>query len=682
MGYSSGSGNTDVKFAHVALNIPTDKTFVYIVPPYLKEKIKVGSKVLVPFGPRQLQGYVVSIDDVCEFPAPREILTVIGDETWFDEEELSFYSWIADYYLYPLGKVFAEIIPSNRRVRGAPTGTSCSNTTKIEAFTYADVKLNDHQQRAFKEICEGICSRKFCSFLLHGSIGSGKTELHIQLVREVLKNGGGIIYLVPEIGFTPYLLKRIKGCFPDEPIALFHSGVSRGKRASMWSLLRNGEVRFVLGTRSALFAPVRGLRLLIVEEEHDESYKQDAKLCYNARDLAIQRARLANAVVVLSSATPSVESYFQMIKGEHGYFFLPPREDNHPLPEITIVDMRRERKKMKEEEPLIISNFLFQAIRDVLNRGKQVLLLLNRRGFHTVKICRMCNEALRCNSCSSTLTFHADNDALKCHYCSFSMKDTLRCPYCSGGPVVSYGYGTELLEAIMRRHFPHSRIVRMDRDTVTRRAVYDKILLSLERGEIDILIGTQMVVKEHDFSGVVLVGVVSADTALNLPDFRASERTFQLLGQVVGMVGREAEPARVVIQTFNPEHYTVKWIKHRDFSRFFEDEIAIRESLNFPPFSRLIQIWITCPHVEKGAVEAKRIGEEARKLADTCNFNQTLEIIGPAEAPIFKLRGRYRWHMLLKGNSEDLHLLAKNLLAIKVRSGVSVKADVDPISFL
>lgn len=682
MGSSSYSGKTDVKYAQVALNIPAGKTFVYIIPPHLQAEVKLGSKVLVPFSSRQLQGYVVSIDDTCEFSAPKEILAVIGDDIWFDEEELSFYNWTADYYLYPLGKALAEIIPGSRGIKKTPSRETHATPPKTQTSVAAVMELNKHQKKAVREIFESVDSGRFCSFLLHGATGSGKTEVYLQLAQEALKKGGGVMYLVPEIGLTPQLLNLIRGFFPNGPVAVLHSRVTRNQRAKMWNLLRRGEVRFVLGARSALFAPVKDLRLVIVDEEHDESYKQDEKLCYHARDLALRRAQLANAVVVLGSATPSVESLYLARTGVHRYIFLPHREENLPLSRVELVDMRRERKG-RGEEPLVISGYLLEAIRDVLGKGKQVLLLLNRRGFHTVKICRSCGEALRCSNCSLTLTFHAADGILKCHYCSFSMKDTLVCPYCNGGPVVSYGYGTEFVESIMHKQFPNSRVARMDRDTVTRRDICEKIVSSVAGGEIDIIIGTQMVAKGHEYPGIALVGVVSADTALNLPDFRASERTVQLLGQVIERVGRGKEPPRVIVQTFNPEHYTVKWLKYGDFSTFFEEEIVIRESLNFPPFSRLIQIWINCTKAEKGATEARRIGEEARRLSDFYGISQTVQIIGPTEAPIFKLRGRYRWHMLLKGrNFEDLHHLAKGLLAIKVRSDVRIKADVDPVNFL
>ncbi|HRR42197.1 MAG TPA: primosomal protein N', partial [Syntrophales bacterium] len=437
----------------------------------------------------------------------------------------------------------------------------------------------------------------------------------------------------------------------------------------------------VVGARSALFAPVRDLRLIIVDEEHDNSYKQDERMPYNARDLAVVRARQRGATVILGSATPSIQSYSNALRGKYRHLVLTDRPKGLGLPEVEVLDLRREREE-KGKTPLL-SRPLVEAIGETLETGKQTLLFLNRRGFHTFLFCADCGYVLKCLNCSVSLTFHAASGILKCHHCDFSVKAPPLCPACKGNRVRSYGAGTERLEAEVAKIFPGARVGRMDSDMAGGRAQQEKTLLALDRGEIDILIGTQMVAKGHDYPNVVLVGVIMADASLNLPDFRAAEYTFQLLTQVSGRGGRGDETGRVIIQTFNPEHYAVRFACGHDYRGFYEEEIVLRKALGYPPFLRLVNVRISGLKKENVEECAREVAEMTRALAKSLAPGESVDIIGPAEAPIPKLKGRYRWQLILKGKSvQSLHGVAQNILSQRRRRGVDVRVDVDPLNFM
>lgn len=671
-------------YVKVALNVPTRETFIYAVPPELVDRAVIGCRVSVPFGKRTVEGFIVDHEVSCTVPTVREILAVGEEDPFFRAGELAFYRWLADYYLYPMGKLLAEVIPvtgrAGKKARG-PRPVSRETPGAVDGGSVR-VRLNDDQRAALGLVLQGLRTGRFCSFLLHGVTGSGKTEVYLRAVDEVIKNGGGVIFLVPEIGLTPQLIQRLCGRFPKEPLAVLHSGESLARRREAWRLLKEGKVRLAVGARSALFAPVADLRLIIVDEEHDDSYKQDERLRYNARDMALVRGRMAEAVVLLGSATPSVQTFYHALAGKHRLVSLPKRVEERSLPKVDIVDLRLERRE-KDEDSLILSRYLRSAMREALDRKKQVLLLLNRRGFHTVRVCHQCGEVLRCRNCSMGLVYHASAAVLVCHYCDFRTSARAVCPQCGGGPVLSYGFGTERLTEVVRRYFPLSRVGRMDRDTTARRGAHERILSDLAAGWIDILVGTQMVAKGHDYPGVVLVGIVSADTALHLPDFRAAERTFQLLTQSSGRGGRGEDPGRVVIQTFNPGHYALKWARNHDYEGFFREEIAQRQALGYPPFSRLANILVSSRQEERAVRGAADITARLRALRDSDDGMAGVEIIGPAESPIAKLRGRYRRQILLKGRDcRILHVLLDEVVRMKTPAGVDVKVDVDPVNFM
>ena len=539
---------------------------------------------------------------------------------------------------------------------------------------------NEAQEKALHEIRTCLAAGRFSPILLHGVTGSGKTEVYLRAVDEVLRNGGGAIYLVPEIALTTQLLSRIRERFPEKEIAVLHSGISRSARYDQWKRLRRGDIRLVVGARSALFAPVRDLRLIIVDEEHDPSYKQDDRLRYNARDLALVSGKFAGATVILGSATPGIQTFFQATGGRYRHLTLPSRVDNRPLPHVEVVDMRTERDE-QGRTPLL-SHALIEALRETLAQRKQTLLFLNRRGFHTFLFCPDCGHVFTCPSCDLALTHHAALGVLKCHHCDYTAKPPGICPACRGNHVRSQGAGTERVEEEAGKLFPDARIARMDSDTTSRKGDAARILRRLDRGEIDILVGTQMITKGHDFPEITLVGVLVADASLNIPDFRAAERTFQILTQVSGRGGRGDQPGRVVVQTFNPGHYAIRRAQQHDYAGFYADEIPLRRELGYPPFSRLIGLRFSSAKQLEGKKAVAEIGKRARELAATVAGGK-VSVIGPAESPLVRLRGRYRWQMLLRGTeSGPLHLLTEMLLENRGRDGVEIQADVDPIHFM
>lgn len=539
------------------------------------------------------------------------------------------------------------------------------------------VTLTAEQEVALGKIVEGISSRTYSPYLLHGITGSGKTEIYLRAIKEVLRVDGSVLFLVPEISLTPQLVSRITERFDENIIAILHSGISRGVRYDEWRRIERGDARIIAGARSAVFAPVRNLRLIIVDEEHDDSYKQDDHLMYNARDIAVVRAKMSSSSVLLGSATPGVRTYFNTRGKGFTCLTLTKRVENRSLPVIDIVDMKNEREDKGNVS--ILSKLLKDAIGNTLADGKQTLLFLNRRGFNTFFYCLDCGHVFKCRNCSISMTYHAGEGALRCHYCGYSIKAPPICSGCGGGKVKSYGVGTERLEDEIRMLYPKARVARMDSDSTAKQGSHGRILKAFDRGETDILIGTQMITKGHDYPNVTLVGVVSADSSLNIPDFRASERTFQIITQVSGRGGRGDSPGRVVVQTFNPEQYAIKLARNYDYSGFYSEEMANRKELGYPPYSRMINFRMSHSQEDRLRNAAAKLGEIARNECEKYG----VQVIGPAEAPIARIMGRHRWQMLLKGtNSSMLHACARDLLAKTKKSTSDIRLDVDPISFM
>ena len=534
--------------------------------------------------------------------------------------------------------------------------------------------LASSQASALQLIRQVVAERRFLPILLHGVTGSGKTEVYLQAIETVLAQGRQALVLVPEISLTPLAVQRFLARFGGR-VAVLHSGLRGGERFDAWRRIKSGQADIVVGARSAVFAPLPRLGILVVDEEHDPSYKQEETPRYHGRDVAIMRAKLLSAPVILGSATPSLESFERAQAGRYALARLPERIEARPLPRVEIVDLRR-----VDGGERLLSPPLCEAIAERLARGEQSLLFLNRRGFSTLLLCEECGATLECPRCSMSLTFHAARARLRCHTCDFERRAPTQCPACQGTRLRYLGFGTQQLEAAVRERFPRARVDRMDRDTTGNWRAAERILRRLTEGAIDILVGTQMIGKGHDVPNVTLVGVVSADMALSLPDFRAGERAFALFTQVVGRAGRGDRPGLALIQTFNPDHYILRAVQGQDYATLWDAESPLRKDQSLPPYSRAVLAVLSSPQekaAEAAAAELARLMREVGMRADA--------VSGPAPAPLYRVRSRYRWHLFMRGpDVRKLHArvqeAARRLRASAAARGVRLDLDVDPVS--
>jgi primosomal protein N' (replication factor Y) len=534
-----------------------------------------------------------------------------------------------------------------------------------EAFTTSKLKprqspfefeFSAAQKAALTKIGEAVAARKFGGLLLHGITGSGKTAVYLACMRQVLDAGRSSILLVPEIGLTPAVAADLHQVFGDE-VAILHSGLSDAERAEQWHRIRRGEARVVAGTRSAVFAPVSDLALIIVDEEQDSSYKQEDTPRYHARDVAVMRAKMAGAAVVLGSATPSLESYYNAKKNKYALVELPDRVEMRPLPEVEIIDMRQEFQETGQEQ--VISRKLAEEIRERLEKKEQVMVLLNRRGYSPVVLCRACGKTLQCENCAVSMTHHKREHKMECHYCGHVSKIPDKCALCGSEYVYFVGTGSERLEELLHGMFPQARIGRLDRDTVRGREDFEHALNALNEGALDMLVGTQMIAKGHDIHGVTLVGVVGADMALGLPDFRAAERTFQLLTQVAGRAGRGNMPGKVVLQTYFQDHYAVQFAARHDFAGFYDKELQFRAWMHYPPYSAIANVLIRSEKLDEALTWSGELGRWFEKTR-----HEGVRVLGPAAAPITRLNRDYRYHFILKSPSrEKMNALLRAMLA-------------------
>ncbi|MTI61027.1 MAG: primosomal protein N' [Firmicutes bacterium] len=537
--------------------------------------------------------------------------------------------------------------------------------------------LTKEQQEVIDEILVNIKGNKTDSYLLHGVTGSGKTEVYLRIIEEGLSRGKGAIVLVPEISLTPMMVRRFYQRF-DDKIAVLHSNLSLGERYDEWRRLYYGEALIAIGARSAVFAPVKNCGLIIIDEEHETSYKQGENPYYHAREVALKRVKLSGGAVILGSATPSLESYYYAQEGKFKYLALTERINTEEMPPVSIIDMREE---LKNGNTSIFSTSLKKAINHSLLKKEQVLIFLNRRGYANFILCRECGHVIKCKNCDISLTYHESENSLRCHYCDFTSIVPRNCPACGSVFIKKFGIGTERIEEELKKEFTGAVIERMDVDTTTRKGSHYEILERIEKGETDILVGTQMIAKGHDYPNISVVGVITADNILNLPDFRSAERTFQLLTQVAGRTGRGSKNGEVIIQTYTPEHYSIIAASKHDYLQFYNQEINSRKKLFYPPFSQLVNIIIQ-GYQEEGVVKA---AEQLNIfLKDYHQFIK--EILGPSPAPINKLRNRYRWQVILKiqGWAKRNFILAetRSKFLPEQDKEIGFIIDVDPIKML
>lgn len=548
------------------------------------------------------------------------------------------------------------------------------------------ITLNEYQVRAIVHLDEAIQQNVFKTFLIHGVTGSGKTQIYIEAIKRVIEKGQTAIVLVPEIALTPQMVRRFMVNFPNQ-VAVLHSRMSPGERYDSWRKLKQGEFPIAIGPRSAIFAPLKNLGLIVVDEEHEASYKQlNTPPLYHARDVAVYRGKLSQAVVILGSATPSIESYHNAKIQKYHLIELPQRIDNIPMPKVTIIDMLKQRKRYPGKNVTIFSKELQDSIIEKLQLKQQIILLQNRRGFSTSIKCKDCGHIEQCDNCNITLTYHLTSRTLRCHYCNFTKPAPNACPQCGGIDILFQGIGTQKVEQEIMRLFPEARVVRMDLDTTSKKFSHDTILKNFGAGKYNILLGTQMVAKGLDFENVTLVGVISADTSLMFPDFRASERTFQLLTQVAGRAGRKNITGEVFIQTYSPDNMSLKFSKEHNFKGFFFQEIPVRKELNYPPFGRLVYILFRGEDAEQVRYGAEHF---VQQLALP---KQVGKILGPIPSPISKIQKQYRWQLIIKCDKqadpasqllrEILIRALKKFKSSKHARAVKILIDIDPISLL
>lgn len=724
--------------ATVAVAAPLDKALTYLVPEALREQVRVGVRLQVPLGRRSVVGYLLGLGEGNP-DGLKAIKEVLDEVPLFPPAMVAFFHRAADYYAHPLGEVIRTALPAGLSGRGQdvsirreryfapatrPGEPSGARQRQILAFVRqqggaplselresfgaphaplqrlveqgyldeADVEVHRdpflavavpadcpvspsaEQAAVLTVIDEALAGGVFSALLLHGVTGSGKTEVYLRAIENALARGRTALVLVPEIALTPQLVGRFRARFAGRgrQIAVLHSGLGEGERYDAWRSIARGDAAIVIGARSALFAPLPNPGIIVVDEEHEASYKQAEGFRYHARDLALLRGQMAGSVVLLGSATPSVTSYYRARNGQMGYLSLSGRVAGRSLPEVALIDLRETRPEGEGS----LSPPLLSALEATLARGEQALLLLNRRGFAPFLLCADCGTTFRCPNCAITLTFHRGRRQLRCHYCDYVDFPPDSCPTCRGSAIEPQGAGTERLEEELACRFPAACIARMDRDTTARKGAHQALLERMLSGEIDILVGTQMVAKGHDFPNVTLVGVLGADSSLNLPDFRSAERTFALLSQVAGRAGRGEVPGRVLIQTYAPEHYALTCAAAHDYEGFYVQEIACRQPLDYPPFGYLINL------VLAGNDEPKVLRAAAALASGLQQISGDAEVLGPAPCPLARLRGKSRVQILLKASQRpSLRRLLAGLpeLRKKIPAGVVLSVDVDPV---
>jgi primosomal protein N' (replication factor Y) (superfamily II helicase) len=804
-------------FAKVVVDVPdieTDRPFDYIVPPDLSDWVQVGSRVVVPFGNRPIQGYVIELTDRSEIERLKNIKDVLDPIPPLTEEMVRLGIWVSKRYICRMYSALQAMLPSvlrsnyqkqvhlsekgmeqlflfsseqeifnyihehkaiewdelNKRFpeqrsfllksikegllevsRGvkdrvtkkkvlvvrpllpkaelnlaasslpkaagrqreilnrlcdvkeeivlkellAELGVSHSSIKSLAAkgfvtieereerrdpyegrqfSDYKPVSFTADQQNVMYSIGESLEREVYSAFLLHGVTGSGKTEVYLEMIAKCLDIGKEAIVLVPEISLTPQMVNRFKGRFGNQ-VAVLHSRLSHGERYDEWRMIREGKVKVAVGARSAIFAPFTKLGLIIIDEEHESSYKQEETPRYHAREICLKRAQFHQAAAIFGSATPAMESYFKATKGKMELLSMPKRVANRPLPAVQIIDMRSE---LRDGNRSMFSHALTNAITDRLDRQEQMVLFLNRRGFSTFVMCRSCGYVMQCPHCDISLTYHRYNQTVRCHYCGYAEKEPTECPQCHSSHIRFFGTGTQKVEEELSRHFPGVRVIRMDVDTTSQKGSHEKLLSSFRQGQADILLGTQMIAKGLDFPRVTLVGVIAADTSLGMPDFRAAERTFQLLTQVAGRAGRHELPGEVVIQTYNPEHYSVLLAKEHDYIAFFSQEAKHRFKNGYPPFYKLILFTFTSENVP---LIVKKADEWVRMMRR--ELPSSVYLLGPVASPIPRIKDRYRFQCMLKYRDEREVLpfvkkMADWFTSHHKKDEIQLTVDVDP----
>ncbi|MFH2138390.1 MAG: primosomal protein N' [Candidatus Omnitrophota bacterium] len=665
-------------YIQVAVNLPLKNIFDYSVPAEMTADIAIGKRVWVPFRNRTIIGYIISISEHTDIRRTRAIKEVIDEKPILAPDMLKLTRWIADYYFCSWGEAIEAAIPgpfkkgkTSIRLRDKEEDDL---PQKQEVARGRENLLNAHQGIALVEIIQHINKGEFGAYLLHGITASGKTEVYFGAIEAALHKDKTAIVFVPEIALTPQTLERFERCFGKDKLAVAHSRLSNSEKFIQWQRIKSGEVKIVVGPRSAIFTPLENLGVIVVDEEHENTYKQEDVPRYNLVTTAIKRAQISHAVVILGSATPSLESAYRAKKGILKLIELPERIEGSDLPTVQIVDMRGQRRIVKRQP--IISKILEDNINRCLNKKEQIILFLNRRGFSTFIHCAKCGYVVGCKRCNVALVHHFDRQNLICHHCNYKTSLPKICPECNSDYLRYVGAGTQKVESELHRLFPNAAIGRMDSDALAKKTAHFEAFEDFKSRKIDIMVGTQVLAKGLDFPNVTLVGVISADITLNIPDFRASERTFSLLTQVAGRAGRGKTPGKVIIQTYTPEHYAIQCALKHDYDSFYKQEIVFREQLKLPPFVEMVSVMLRSKKEENAIKTAQTLAN----LLSIKNKDKGILIMGPSPLPVAKLRGYHRWAVTLKG--ADV-LKMNKLLELcfanwKPSSTVKMAVDVEP----
>ncbi len=745
------SHTTGTLYARVALNIPLEKTFEYEIPNSMKEDIRPGTLVKVPLGKRRVNGCVLDIQPQKSFPyAVKPIDAILSPGYRVEPTLLALAKWLSDYYYCPIGEAvncvsfigFNDVKPREEKVVFIAIDENILRDTKLTpkqqqvvdyliendnepmppitieqdlhitravinnllkkdilAETTQTVSRTDEydtseqlstpltltpvQQKAFDIITASTDADESGVFLLFGITGSGKTEVYLQVIEHVMKEGKGAIVLVPEISLTPQTVERFRNRFGSR-VGVYHSRMTLGQKFDLWQQIREGTVSIVIGARSAVFAPIPNLGAIVIDEEQVSTYKQDTAPRYHARHVAIKRAENEDAVVILGSATPGIDSFYHAREGDYTLLRLPERINKLPLPEVELIDMGKEIKETRKHS--LISKKMITAINESLERNEQVIILLNRRGYANFVLCHSCRTPIRCPRCDVTMTYHKTRNILVCHYCNKKLPVPEKCPKCGSEHIGLMGMGTQRIEEELGKKFAGHHIVRLDMDTTRNRFELIKRWEEISNGTAEIILGTQMVAKGFDLEHVTLVGVISADMSLFLPDFRAGEQTFSLLTQAAGRAGRSWRGGKVIIQTFQPEYYAIKEATRQDYESFAQKELAIRKSMRFPPFAHLASVLMASEKYDIVREQVEKLGNILKTITYQAAF-KNIDIIGPAPAVIRRLRGKFRWRVLLRGDDPELlTALLKYAMRqyhdLRPRRKVGITVEIDPLDLM
>lgn len=669
----------------VAVPLPIEGPFSYLLEPDQAAKAQIGVRVRVPFKNRELTGFLVAFREVPPDQKLKKVLEIIDEKPVLSERTLRLTQWIAEYYFSSWGEAIETAVPSwvkkgKRRQNPSDEGEE----EVIASQSLHELALTGEQEDAKRLVGQALREENPKPILLYGITGSGKTELYIRAIKEVLEQGKGAIVLVPEIALTEQIRRFFIQHFGHE-LEILHSRLSDGERFQVWKRIEAGERRVLLGPRSAIFAPMPSLGLILIDEEHEGSYKQEQSPRYHAREVALWLAREEKALLILGSATPSLEAMSLAAKGIFQRIDLTRRVEAKALPQVTLIDLKRERETQRGL--LVFSRALVKEIESNLQNKEGTLLLLNRRGFSTQVHCPACGEVVSCPSCEVSLTYHQEDHELLCHYCNYRVAAPRDCGRCAKPLLRFSGFGTEKVESELGKLFPQARVARMDADTLRKKGSHEAILRDFREEKIDILVGTQMIAKGFDFPHVTLVGVILADVGLVLPDFRSSERTFQLLTQVAGRAGRGKKAGRVIIQTYSPGHPSVLCAQTHDYLSFYEQEIQKREAHGYPPNRHLINLLVRSRVEKKAYLFTRELRDAVKNQTEGLKSDGSdsgLEVIGPAPLPFYRLRGHYRWHVLIKARDilEAQKLIRRSLPGLRRASGVAMQIDVNPVNIL